>query len=89
MPGSVASGTHCRSQQGALFLNFILTCNSTCFGQTYCPSSGVLLLSTARILDIVFTETGNCHNIYVDCLRGGDGFELSSISTSLADSQHK
>jgi len=31
-----------RSQQDALFVNFILMHNSTCFGQTYCPSSGVL-----------------------------------------------
>jgi len=27
------------SQQDALFLNFILVNNSTCFGQTYYPSS--------------------------------------------------
>jgi len=33
-----------KSQQDALFLNFILVNNSTCFGQTYCPSSGVLIL---------------------------------------------
>ena len=33
-----------RSQQNALFLNFILIYNSTCFGQTYCPSLGVLIL---------------------------------------------
>jgi len=33
-----------KSQQDALFLNFILVKNSTCFGQTYCPSSGVLIL---------------------------------------------
>ena len=29
------------SQQDTLFLNFILIYNSTCFGQTYCPSSEV------------------------------------------------
>jgi len=28
-----------RSQQDAQFLSFILMYNSTCFGQTYCPSS--------------------------------------------------
>jgi len=28
-----------KGQQGALFLIFILVNNSTCFGQTYCPSS--------------------------------------------------
>jgi hypothetical protein len=33
-----------KSHQDALFLNFILVNNSTCFGQIYCPSSGVLIL---------------------------------------------
>ena len=32
------------SQQNALFINFIFMYNSTSFGQTYCPSSGVLIL---------------------------------------------
>ena len=31
-----------KSQQDALFLNCILIYICTCFGQTYCPSSGVL-----------------------------------------------
>jgi len=35
-----------KSQPDALFLKFILVKNSTCFGQTYCPSSGVLILSS-------------------------------------------
>ena len=33
-----------KSQQDALFLEFILIKNSTCFGQIYCPSSGVSTL---------------------------------------------
>ena len=33
-----------KSQRYALFLNFILVKDSTCFEQTYCPSSGVLIL---------------------------------------------
>jgi len=33
-----------KSQQEALFLNFILVKNSACFGQIYCPSSEVLIL---------------------------------------------
>ena len=37
-----------KSQQDALFLNFILVKNSTCFGQIYCPSSGVLMLYTQQ-----------------------------------------
>jgi len=31
-----------KSQRDALFHKFILVKNSTCFGQTYCPSSGVM-----------------------------------------------
>jgi len=51
-----------RSQEDALFLIFILICNSrTCFGQTYCPS-------IIRSLDTVFTAIGICHTISVDCL---------------------
>ena len=30
-----------KSQRDALFVNFILAKNSTCFGQIQCPSSGV------------------------------------------------
>jgi len=33
-----------KSHRDALFLNFILVKNSTCFGQIYRPSSGVLIL---------------------------------------------
>jgi len=33
-----------KSHRDVLFLNFILVKNSVCFGQIYCPSSGVLLL---------------------------------------------
>ena len=33
-----------RSQQDALFLTFILVNNSTCFGQTCCPSGVIRLL---------------------------------------------
>ena len=33
-----------KNQQDALFLNFSLVTNSSYFGQTYCPSSGVLIL---------------------------------------------
>jgi hypothetical protein len=33
-----------KNQWDALFFNFILVKNSTCFRQIYCPSSGVLIL---------------------------------------------
>ena len=42
-----------RHQQDALFLNFILVNNSTCFGQIYCPSSGVLELYLLLLVLVV------------------------------------
>ena len=47
------------SQPDALLLNFILVKSSTCFGQIYCPSSGVSTL---------YTAIGICHASYVACL---------------------
>jgi len=41
---SCANVSYNKSQQDALFLNFILVKNSICFEQIYCPSSGVLIL---------------------------------------------
>jgi len=38
-----------KSQRDALFLNFILVKNSACFGQIYCPSSGVLILYSQQL----------------------------------------
>jgi len=43
-----------KSQQDALFLKFILINNSTCFGQIYCPSSGVSALYTQQYTAIGF-----------------------------------
>jgi len=42
-------------QQEALFLKFILVRNSTCFGQTYCPSSGVLILYSQQLVFVILT----------------------------------
>ena len=41
-------GSYNKSQRDALFLKFILIKNSTCFGQIYCPSSGVSTLYTQQ-----------------------------------------
>jgi len=41
------------SQQDALFLNFIMINNSTYFGQTYCPSSGVLILYPEQLVLVI------------------------------------
>ena len=39
-----------KNRQDALFLNFILVKNFTCFGQKYCPSSGVLILYSQQLV---------------------------------------
>ena len=48
------------SQQDALFLNFILVKNSTCFGQTYCPSSGVLILYSQQLVFVILVMLTVC-----------------------------
>jgi len=63
-----------KSQQDALFLKFILIKNSTCFGQIYCPSSGVSTL---------YAAIGICHASYVDCLLARAGYpDLASRQTT-------
>jgi hypothetical protein len=42
-----------KSQRDALSLNFILVKNSTCFGQTYCPSPGVLILYSQQLVFVI------------------------------------
>jgi len=49
-----------RSQQEALILNFILVNNSTCFGQTYCPSSGVLILYSQQFVFVILVMLTVC-----------------------------
>ena len=49
-----------RSQRDALFLNFILVMNSTCFGQTYCPSSGVLILYSQQMVFVILVMLTVC-----------------------------
>jgi hypothetical protein len=41
------------SQQGVLFLNFIFVKNSTCFGQSSCPESGVLILYLQQLVFVI------------------------------------
>jgi len=45
-----------KSQQDALFLKFILVNNSTRFGQTYCPSSGVLILYSQQLICVIQSD---------------------------------
>jgi len=42
-----------KSQRDALFLKFILVENSTCFGQIYCLSSGVLVLYSQQQVFVI------------------------------------
>ena len=48
------------SQQDELFLNFILLKNYACFGQTYCPSSGVLILYSQQLLFVILVMLTVC-----------------------------
>jgi len=54
-----------RSQQDALFLNFILVKKSTCFGQVYSPSSGVLILYLQQLIFVMLV-------MLLVCQRGQD-----------------
>jgi len=63
-----------KSQQYALFLNFILDKELYMFRAD--------LLSVIGSLSTVFTAVGVCHTGYVDCLLERSGW------TALADSQH-
>jgi len=54
------SGSYNESQQDALFLNFILIKNSTCFRQTYCPSSGVLILYSQQQVFVILVMVIFC-----------------------------
>jgi len=49
-----------RSQQDSLFLNFIFVKNSMCFGQTYCPSSGVLILYSQQLVFVILVLLTIC-----------------------------
>jgi len=42
-----------KSQRDALFLKFILVKNSACFGQIYCPSSGVSTVYTQQLVFVI------------------------------------
>jgi len=42
-----------KGQRDALFLKFILVKNSTCFGQIYCPSSGVVILYSQQWVFVI------------------------------------
>ena len=46
--------------KNALFLNFILVKNSTCFGQTYCPSSGILILYSQQLVFVILVMLTVC-----------------------------
>ena len=49
-----------KSQQDALFLYFILVKNCTCFGQTYCPSSGVFILYSQQLVFVILVMLTVC-----------------------------
>jgi len=49
-----------KGQQDAPFFNFILAKNSTCFGQTYCLSSAVLILYLQQMVFVILVMLTVC-----------------------------
>jgi hypothetical protein len=66
-----------RSQKDALFLNFILVNNSTCFGQIYCPSSGVLILYSQQLVFIILVILTVCETVNISSMRNTNCCEYS------------
>ena len=56
----IVTHSYNKSQQYAVFLNFILAKNSTCFGHTYCPSSGVLILYSLQLVFVILVMLTVC-----------------------------
>jgi hypothetical protein len=52
--------TYNKSKQDALFFNLILVKNSIGFGQTYCPSSGVLILYSQQLEFVILVMLTAC-----------------------------
>jgi len=58
--GNFLSCSYNKSQWDALFLNFVLVKNSTCFRQIYCPSSGVLTLYSQQLVFVILVMLTVC-----------------------------
>ena len=48
-----------RSQKMHYFSSLFLISNSTCFGQSYCPSSGVLILFLQQMVFVILVILTN------------------------------
>jgi len=51
---------HNKSQKDELFVKFILVNNSTCFGQTYPSSSGVLIQYSQQMVFVILVMLTVC-----------------------------
>ena len=60
LPSTLNQCSYNESQQDALFLNFILVKNFTCFGQIYCPSSRVLILYSQQLVLVILVMLTAC-----------------------------
>jgi hypothetical protein len=65
-----------KNQQHALFLNCNVVKNCTCFGQTYCPSSGVLILCSQQLVFVILITLTVCY-------RGRDGTLMWQLTKCL------
>jgi len=52
--------SYTKSLQDTIYLNLILENNSTCFGQTYYPSLGVLILYSQQLVFVILVMLHVC-----------------------------
>ena len=77
-----------KGQQDAPSLNINLAKNSTCFGQIYGPSSGVLVLYSQQLVFVILVVLIVCYKaVNITSMTKYQLLFISSIPTSLADSQ--
>jgi len=57
---NTCSDVYNKKQRDALFLHFIVVKNSTCFGQIYCPLSGVSTLYTQQLVFVILVMLTVC-----------------------------
>jgi hypothetical protein len=70
-----------KSQKDALFRNFILVKHLKCFGQTYCPSSGVIILYSQQLVFAIQVILTVCYQtVNITCMANTNCCEYSIMT---------
>jgi hypothetical protein len=78
-----------KNQQDALFLKLTLIYNSTCFGQTYCPSSEVLILYSQQLVFVILVMLTVSISLADGQNNQYNKYQLLEYSTSSPDDRQK